>query len=72
VPVRKLKTEHAQLLDIGDDGDEFMIPYPHTRLVQEYEFSERPGDRVVDLSMQYLEVLESFVEDGVAKGWISE
>ena len=71
VPVGKVKTEHAELLNIGDDEDEFMILYPHTRVVLEYEFSSRPGEGVVDLSMQYLTILEALVEDGVVKRWIS-
>jgi len=48
-----------------------MIPYPHMTTVQRYEFPDRPGDLVIDLSWQYLNSLEQFVEDGVAKRLIS-
>src|SRR5436309_11754921 len=41
-PVRRMTTEAAGLLNIGDD-DEIMIPYPHVRIVEHYEFPDRPG-----------------------------
>ena len=70
-PARTFTTEAAGLLNIGDDDDEFLIPYPHDRLVERYEFHDRPGEEVIDLSQRYLEALERFVEDGVAMGWIT-
>ena len=70
-PVRKITTEAAGLLNIGDNDDEIMIPYPHMRTVDHYEFQDRPGDDVNDVSRRYLALLEALVEDGVAKGWIT-
>jgi hypothetical protein len=69
-PVSKMTTEVTGFLNIGDD-DEIMIPYPHNRTVQHYEFQDRPGEEVTDLSQRYLDVLEGVVEDGVAGGWIT-
>ena len=70
-PARMFTTEAAGLLNIGDDDDEFLIPYPHDTTVQRYEFQNRPGEEVIDLSQRYLKVLEEFVKDGVAKEWIT-
>jgi hypothetical protein len=70
-PVRKMTTEAAGLLSIGDDDDEITIPYPHTRIVERYEFQDRPGEEVIDLSQRYLALLEKLVESGVATGWIT-
>ena len=52
MPVRpriKMKTEVAGFLNIGDDDDEMLIPYPHDTIVQQYEFQDRSGDEVSDL-----------------------
>ena len=35
-PLTKITTEVAGLLNIGDDDDEILIPYPHNRIVQQY------------------------------------
>jgi len=70
-PVRKMTTEAADLLKIGDDDDEMFVPYPHTRTVEHYEFHDRPGDDVIDLSRRYLHLLDALVDEGVAKGFIS-
>jgi hypothetical protein len=71
-PVSKMTTQVAGLLNIGDDGDdEIMIPYPHNTTVYRYEFQDRPGKDVIDLSQRYLKTLEALVEDGIARGWIT-
>jgi hypothetical protein len=70
-PVTKMTTEVTGFLNIGDDDDEIMIPYPHNRTVQRYEFQDRPGEEVIELSQRYLKALEAVVEDGVAMGWIT-
>jgi hypothetical protein len=70
-PITKMKTVHAELLNVGDDDDEILIPYPHATTVLHYEFQNRPGEEVEDLSRQYLIALEGFVDDGVATGWIT-
>ena len=70
-PLTKLKTEVAGFLNIGDDDDEVLIPYPHNTIVHQFEFQDRPGEEVADLSRQYLTALETFVEDGIAMGWIT-
>ena len=70
-PLTKTTTEVAGLLNIGDDDDETLIPYQHDGSVQQYEFQDRPGEEVTDLSQRYLKALENLVEDGVAKGWIT-
>jgi hypothetical protein len=70
-PVTKMTTEVAGFLNIGDDDDEIMIPYPHNTTVYRYEFQDRPGEEVIDLSRRYLKALEALVEDGVAMGWIT-
>jgi hypothetical protein len=74
MPVRhltKMKTEVAGFLDIGDDDDEILIPYPHDTIVHQYEFQDRPGEEVTDLSQRYLKTLEGLVADGMAMGWIT-
>jgi hypothetical protein len=68
---RKWTAESASLLNIGHDDDEFLIPYPHTRTVEHYEFQDWPGEDVIDLSLRYCDLLDALVEDGVAKGWIT-
>ena len=70
-PLTKITTEVAGVLNIGDDDDEILIPYPHNRIVQQYEFQDRPGEEVTDLSQRYLKALEGLVEDGIAMGWIT-
>lgn len=70
-PLTKMTTEAAGLLNIGDEDDEILIPYPHTRVVQQYEFQNRPGEEVIELSRRYVKALEAVVEDGVAMGWIT-
>ena len=70
-PLTKMKTEVAGFLNIGDDDDEILIPYPHDTIVQQYEFQDRPGEEVTDLSQRYLKALEGLVEDGIAMGWIT-
>ena len=70
-PVRKMTTESASLLNIGDDDDEIMIPYPHSRTVEQYQFQDRPGEDVLDVARRYLTALEGFVENGVADKWIT-
>lgn len=70
-PLTKMKTEVAGFLNIGDDDDEILIPYPHNTIVQQYEFQDRPGEEVTDLSQRYLKALEGLVEDGIARGWIT-
>jgi hypothetical protein len=61
----------AGFIPIGDDEDEMLIPYPHEETVEHYEFQDRPGEDVVDVSRRYLELLDAFVHDGVARGWIT-
>jgi len=70
-PLRKMKTEVAGFLNIGDDDDEMLIPYPHNTIVHQFEFQDRPGEEVTDLSRQYLIALEGLVDDGIAMGWIT-
>ena len=70
-PLTKMKTEVAGFLNIGDDDDEIVIPYPHNTIVHQYEFQNRPGEEVGDLSRKYLNALEALVGDGIAAGWIS-
>ena len=70
-PLTKRKSVVAPFLSIGDDDDEFLIPYPHDTTVHWYEFEERPGDEVTELAQQYLKALDAVVADGVAMGWIS-
>jgi hypothetical protein len=70
-PITKTMTEVAPFLKFGDDDDEIMIPYPHNVLVHRYEFQNRPGEDVIDLSQRYLLELEALVEEGVAGGWIT-
>ena len=70
-PLTKMKTEVAGLLNIGDDDDEMLIPYPHVTTVHRYEFQNRSGEEVTDLSGKYLNLLEGFVVDGIAGGWIT-
>jgi len=70
-PLTKMKTEVAGFLNIGDDDDEILIPYPHNTIVQQYEFQDRPGEEVTDLCQRYLKALECLVEDGIAAGWIT-
>jgi hypothetical protein len=70
-PVTKITTEVAGFLNIGDDDDEITIPYPHNTIVQRYEFQDRPGEEVIELSKRYLTALEAVVEDGIAMGWIT-
>jgi len=70
-PRTKMKTEAAGFLDIGDDDHEMLIPYPHDTIVHQYEFQNRPGEEVRDLSRQYLIALEDLVEGGIAMGWIT-
>ena len=70
-PVTKMKAEVASFLNIGDDDDEILIPYPHNTIVHQYEFQDRPGEEVTDLLQQYLKTVEGFVEDGIAMGWIT-
>jgi hypothetical protein len=67
-----MRTEVAGFLKIGDDDDdEMLIPYSHNTTVHRYEFQDRPGEDVRDLSQQYLKALEGLVEDGIAMGWIT-
>ncbi len=70
-PARKITTEAAGFLNIGDDDDEMMIPYPHSRIVEQYYFHDRPVEDVLDLAQHYLSALDSLVEDGVARAWIT-
>jgi hypothetical protein len=70
-PLKKMKTVVAGVLNIGDDDDEMLIPYAHNTIVHQYEFKDRPGEEVTDLSRQYLIALEGFVEDGIAMHWIT-
>jgi broad specificity phosphatase PhoE len=70
-PLRKLSTRQAGFITVGEDEDEMMIPYPHEQTVEHYEFQDRPGEDVYDLSRRCLELLETFVDDGVAHGWIT-
>ena len=70
-PLTKMKTEVAELLNVGGDDDEILIPYPHNTMVQQYEFKDRPGEEVTDLSQRYLKALEDLVEDAIAAGWIT-
>jgi len=66
-----MKTEVAGFLNIGDDDDEMLIPYPHNTIVHQFEFQDRPGEEVTDLSRQHLIALEGLVDDGIAMGWIT-
>lgn len=66
-----MKTEVAGFLNIGDDDDEMLIPYQHNTIVHQYEFQDRPGEEVTDLSQRYLKALEALVEDGLAMHWIT-
>ena len=70
-PLTKMKTEVAGFLNIGDDDNEMLIPYPHNTIVHQYEFQNRPGEEVTDLSQKYLNALEGLVGDGIAMGWIT-
>ena len=70
-PLTKMTTQVAGFLNVGDDDDEMMIPYPHNTIVQQYEFQDRPGEQVMDLSQRYLQALESLVDDGIAVKWIT-
>lgn len=70
-PVTKFTTEVAGFLNLGDDDDEIMIPYPHNTIVRWYEFQDRPGEEIIELSQRYLKALEAVVEDGIAMGWIT-
>lgn len=70
-PLTKMKAEVAGLLNIGDDDDEMLIPYPHSTSIPQYEFRDRPGEEVMDLSQRYLNALEVFVEEGIAMNWIT-
>ena len=70
-PVRKTTTETASMLAFGEDEDRVMIPYSHVRSVQRYEFEERPGSEVIDLSQSYVDELDAVVETGVAGRWIT-
>src|SRR5450759_3755491 len=63
-----MKTEAAGFLNIGDDDDEMLIPYPHNTIVHQFEFQDRPGEEVTDLSRQHLIALEGLVDDGIAIG----
>jgi len=70
-PLTKMRADVAGFLNIGDDDDEMLIHYPHNTTVHQYEFQDRPGEEVTDLSQQYLKALEALVEDGIAMGWIT-
>ena len=70
-PVTKFTTEAAEFLNIGDDDDEIMIHYQHDTIVRRYEFKDRPGEEIVDLSQSYLKALEAVVDDGITMGWIT-
>lgn len=59
------------MLAFGEDEDRVMIPYSHVRSVQRYEFEERPGSEVIDLSQSYVDELDAVVETGVAGRWIT-
>ena len=66
-----MTTETAGFLNFGDDDNEVMIPYPHTRIVERYHFHDRPGEDVLDLSRCYQTALDKLVEDGATHGWIT-
>ncbi len=70
-PLTKMTSEVRGFLNIGDDDDEMLIPYPHNTVVHRFEFPDRPGEEVAEISRQYLMVLDKFVEDGIAMGWIT-
>lgn len=71
-PARRSTTEVASLLNIADDGEEeFLIPYPHSRTLEHYEFQGRPGESVLDSARRYLGLLDTFVAQGTAGGWIA-
>jgi hypothetical protein len=70
-PLTRMKMEVAGFLKIGDDDDEMLIPYPHNTIVHRYEFQDRPGEDVMGLCQQYLDALESLIEDAIALGWIT-
>ena len=61
----------ASMLNIGDDDEEFLIPYEHNTMTHYYEFLGRPGEDVTSLSRQYLNELEQVVEAGVHSGLIA-
>jgi len=70
-PLTKTQTVRAGFLNIGDDDDEMLIPYPHDTIVYRYEFQDRAGEDVLDLCQQYLCALEDLVDNGVSAGWIT-
>jgi hypothetical protein len=70
-PVRKFTTEVADFLNVGDDDEEMMIPYPHTRVVERYYFHDHPGEEILDLAERYLTALDGLVKSGVACAWIT-